>query len=232
MDQIIVRGNGPLSGEIPIAGAKNACLTLMPATLSLLRTMFLDRTQRRLAIAIWATGFAAGAALGPVVGGVFAEHLHWSMIFWINLPLAAAALALLLPKMGKIPVFHRKRKVDWLGGVLLMASAVVLITRCVDAEEAFSFVDARLMAMIFAMLAVGEALEHTGTVKLIGTDEERIVEEVTTLLHNEAIYTSMANAVNPYGDGRAAERTVAAIAQLFGVGERMADFDPEAQPEG
>ena len=71
-----------------------------------------------------------------------------------------------------------------------------------------------------------------GTVKLIGTDEERIVEEVSTLLHNGAIYDSMANAVNPYGDGRAAERTVAAIAQLFGVGERMADFDPEAQPEG
>ena len=70
-----------------------------------------------------------------------------------------------------------------------------------------------------------------GTVKLIGTDEERIVEEVSTLLHNGAIYDSMANAVNPYGDGRAAERTVAAIAQLFGVGERLADFDPEAQPQ-
>ena len=33
MDSILVRGNGPLSGQIPIAGAKNACLTLMPATL-------------------------------------------------------------------------------------------------------------------------------------------------------------------------------------------------------
>ena len=33
MDSIIVTGNGPLSGQIPIAGAKNACLTLMPATL-------------------------------------------------------------------------------------------------------------------------------------------------------------------------------------------------------
>ena len=44
---------------------------------------------------------------------------------------------------------------------------MILITRCVDAEEAFSFVDGRLMAMIFAMLAVGEALEHTGTVNLI-----------------------------------------------------------------
>ena len=61
----------------------------------------------------------AAGLLGPVLGGVFAEHLHWSMIFWINVPLALGALALLLPKMGKIPVFHRKRKVDWLGGVLL-----------------------------------------------------------------------------------------------------------------
>src|SRR3981081_2691235 len=69
---------------------------------------------------------AAGIS-GPVLGGVFAEHLHWSMIFWINVPLGLASLALLLPKMGKIPVFHRKRKVDWLGGVLLMASAVVFM---------------------------------------------------------------------------------------------------------
>jgi len=38
---------------------------------------------------------------GPVLGGVFAEHLHWSMIFWINVPLAVAALALLLPKMSE-----------------------------------------------------------------------------------------------------------------------------------
>ena len=48
-----------------------------------------------------------------------------------------------------------------------LAAAVVLITRCVDAEEAFSFVEGRLLAMIFAMLAVGEALDYTGTVKLI-----------------------------------------------------------------
>lgn len=69
---------------------------------------------------------AAGVA-GPVLGGVFAEHLHWSMIFWINVPLGVIALALLLPRMGKIPVFHRRRKVDWIGGALLMASAVVFM---------------------------------------------------------------------------------------------------------
>src|ERR1700681_2522045 len=69
---------------------------------------------------------AAGIG-GPILGGVFAEHLHWSMIFWINLPLGLISLAMLLPKMGKIPVFHRRRKVDWLGGVLLMASAVAIM---------------------------------------------------------------------------------------------------------
>ena len=63
-----------------------------------------------------------------------------------------------------------------------------------------------------------------GTVTLIGTDEERIVKEVDRLLHDQDHFDSMANAVNPYGDGRAAHRTVAAIAQLLGLGLRVADF--------
>lgn len=69
-----------------------------------------------------------------------------------------------------------------------------------------------------------EALE-AGTVKLIGTDEEKIVAEVTRLLHDPAHFEAMANAVNPYGDGKAAARTVAAIQELLGVGCRIAEFD-------
>lgn len=68
-----------------------------------------------------------------------------------------------------------------------------------------------------------EAVE-AGTVRLVGTDEDAVVEAVTSLLTDEAAFASMANAVNPYGDGRAAERTVAAIRQYFGLGERIADF--------
>src|SRR5699024_2830811 len=64
-----------------------------------------------------------------------------------------------------------------------------------------------------------------GTVRLIGTDEERVYNEVTTLLTDDAAYKAMAAAVNPYGDGKAGERTAAAIAELLGVGERMAEFD-------
>ncbi|MGP5524465.1 non-hydrolyzing UDP-N-acetylglucosamine 2-epimerase [Glutamicibacter arilaitensis] len=71
-----------------------------------------------------------------------------------------------------------------------------------------------------------------GTVRLIGTDEKRIFDSVTELLHDEAAYNEMANAVNPYGDGKASERTVAAVAELLGVGSRIEEFDSKlSDPE-
>lgn len=96
---------------------------------------------------------AAGVG-GPIIGGVFAEHLHWSMIFWINLPLGLASLGLLLPKMGKIPVFHRKRKVDWLGGVLLMASAVVFMLVLTWGGNRYLWLSPVIMAMVGASVAL------------------------------------------------------------------------------
>lgn len=65
-----------------------------------------------------------------------------------------------------------------------------------------------------------------GTVKLIGTQEYEIVREVTRLIEDEAEHSRMAEATNPYGDGQAAARSVAAILQLLGIGERMEDFNP------
>ena len=99
----------------------------------------------------------AAGLLGPVLGGVFAEHLHWSMIFWINVPLALGALLLLLPKMGKIPVFHRRRKVDWLGGVLLMASAVVVMLVLTWGGNRYPWLSPAIMAMIGASVALAFA---------------------------------------------------------------------------
>jgi UDP-N-acetylglucosamine 2-epimerase (non-hydrolysing) len=69
-----------------------------------------------------------------------------------------------------------------------------------------------------------------GTVRLVGTDELQIVGAVRTVLHDAREYAAMANAVNPYGDGRAAERTVAALAHLFDLGPRPEEFLPELIP--
>ncbi|HEY0186569.1 MAG TPA: MFS transporter [Cellulomonas sp.] len=67
--------------------------TLMPSTLSLIRNVFLDREQRRLAIAVWASAFAGGAALGPIVGGALLTHFWWGSVLLMNVPV----LLLLLP---------------------------------------------------------------------------------------------------------------------------------------
>ena len=49
---------------------------------------------------------------------------------------------------------------------------------------------------------------EAGTAKLVGTDSERIFSETMRLIEDEKFYQSMAKAVNPYGDGKAAERIV------------------------
>ncbi|MBM7505123.1 MFS transporter [Agromyces aurantiacus] len=69
---------------------------LMPSTLSLLRSVFADREQRRVAIAIWASGFAAGSALGPIVGGILLEHFGWGSVFLLAVPVLVP-LVILLP---------------------------------------------------------------------------------------------------------------------------------------
>ncbi len=76
-------------------------------------------------------------------------------------PIAIAALALIvgLSAVDAAPILP----------LAVIAVALILITHCVDSDEAFSFVDGRLLAMIFAMLAVGQGLEHSGAVELIVT---------------------------------------------------------------
>jgi len=66
-----------------------------------------------------------------------------------------------------------------------------------------------------------------GVARLVGTDEETIVQAVGTLLDDADAHARMANAANPYGDGRACSRITAAMAALTGVGERVPDFTPE-----
>lgn len=65
-----------------------------------------------------------------------------------------------------------------------------------------------------------------GTVKVIGVNRDRIFTEVSKLLDDESMYQAMANAVNPYGDGQSAKRIVAAVSELFGLGNRLDDFKP------
>ncbi|MGY4648434.1 efflux MFS transporter LfrA [Mycobacterium sp. URHB0021] len=83
---------GWLVGARALLGVFGAML--MPSTLSLLRNIFADASARRLAIAIWASCFTAGSALGPIVGGVLLEHFQWGAVFLVAVPILLPLLVL------------------------------------------------------------------------------------------------------------------------------------------
>ncbi|MCH7229753.1 MFS transporter [Glycomyces sp. L485] len=101
-----------------VAGA-----TLMPTTLALMRNLFTDDRQRLFAIAIWGTGFSAGSAAGPVLGGWLLEHFWWGSVFLMAAPVSIAVLIaapLLLPESRN----GRPGPIDW-GGVALSFLAIL-----------------------------------------------------------------------------------------------------------
>ncbi|UGB34064.1 MFS transporter [Microbacterium sp. cx-55] len=99
---------------------------LMPSTLSLLRSIFTDRDQRRLAIAVWASMFSAGSALGPIVGGLLLEHFAWGSVFLLAVPVLVPLLifAPLLVPESRDP---KPGRIDPISIVLSMATMVPIV---------------------------------------------------------------------------------------------------------
>ncbi|MBN9746465.1 MFS transporter [Amycolatopsis sp. A1MSW2902] len=132
-----------------IAGA-----TLAPSTLALIRGMFHDARQRATAVGLWTAGFAGGAVLGPIIGGLLLQHFHWGSVFLINVPVMVLLLTLgplLLPE-HRAPATGR---FDLLGAVLSIVS-VLGIVYGVKQIAAHGF-DWLSIASCVAGLAVGVA---------------------------------------------------------------------------
>lgn len=67
---------------------------IMPATMTLLRVAYPDRSERLRAVGIWSAVSAVGAAIGPLLGGLLVEYLWWGAVFLINVPLGLIVLVL------------------------------------------------------------------------------------------------------------------------------------------
>ncbi|TXR99792.1 MFS transporter [Streptomyces sp. col6] len=91
-----------------------AAAVMMPASLALVRQGYPDQAERARAIAVWTVGGAVAVAAGPVVGGALTASAGWRWIFYVNLPAAVLALALL----SRVPASRRlPSRLDWLGQV-------------------------------------------------------------------------------------------------------------------
>jgi EmrB/QacA subfamily drug resistance transporter len=84
--------------------------------------------RERARYAAWIAGtWAVASIAGPLLGGTFAEHLHWSLIFWINIPLGLIAMAIINNPLKKLPVVARRHSIDGLGAVLLVVATALLL---------------------------------------------------------------------------------------------------------
>lgn len=100
--------------------------TLAPSTLALIRTLFTDARQRTLAISLWTAGFAGGALLGPIVGGLLLERFWWGSVFLINVPAMVLLLVLgpiLLPEHAN----PQAGRLDLLSVVLSLAAVLPVV---------------------------------------------------------------------------------------------------------
>src|SRR5262245_53292098 len=77
--------------------------------------------------AYFAIVYTTAGGSGPALGGFIAEHLHWSVIFWINIPMGLAALAITTALLRRLPRYERPHRLDIVGAALMVTASVAFM---------------------------------------------------------------------------------------------------------
>jgi EmrB/QacA subfamily drug resistance transporter len=94
--------------------------------------------------------FATSSVGGPVLGGFLTQHLDWSLIFWINIPLGFAALGMTASVLNRVPFHPRKHRLDVLGAVLMMGAAVALLLALSWGGRRFDWISPQVGELLLA----------------------------------------------------------------------------------
>lgn len=92
---------------------------LGPVSLSIVAQAFPGKTERTRAMGVWMCAYGLGLAVGPLLGGVFVDSIGWRPLFWLNLPLGLAAMALTARSVPESPA-ARPRRPDVTGQLLVI----------------------------------------------------------------------------------------------------------------
>ncbi len=166
----------------------------------------------------------------PVMRGL-AEALaavaraHPELTFVYPVHLNPAVREAVWPALDSVPNFRLLDPVDYLSMVALIDRSVLVVTDSGGIQEE----GAALGRPVAVLRNVTERPEGLGGVlRLVGNDPDVVRESLLALLGDEAELARMRAAPNPYGDGRASERIAQAVAWRFGLAERPADWQVEA----
>ena len=101
----------------------------------------------------WLSGvWAFAAIIGPLLGAFIVQHLHWALVFWINLPIGAVTIWLLCVFLTE-DFDRREHQIDWLGSLLLMLGLGAIMTVMVQAQILGTSIAVLLMGAGFGALA-------------------------------------------------------------------------------
>jgi EmrB/QacA subfamily drug resistance transporter len=98
--------------------------------------------------------FLAASILGPVLGGVLTDYVHWTMIFWINLPLGLLALWMTDRTLRKLPRHDRPHKLDVLGAVLMVGAAMALMLAMSWGGTRYGWASAPILGLLIGAVAL------------------------------------------------------------------------------
>jgi EmrB/QacA subfamily drug resistance transporter len=100
-----------------------------------------------------ASVFITSSLAGPVLGGFFAEHVHWSAIFWINIPLGIGALAMTYTKLKHLPMHQRPHRLDVAGALLLVFGSTSLLLALSWAGVRYPWLSFEILLLITLSIA-------------------------------------------------------------------------------
>jgi MFS family permease len=92
--------------------------------------------------------FMSASIIGPVLGGVLTDYVHWSMIFWINVPLGAAALLMTDRALRRLPRNERPHRLDFTGAGLMVAAALALLLALTWGGKHYAWASPQIIALI------------------------------------------------------------------------------------
>jgi EmrB/QacA subfamily drug resistance transporter len=107
-----------------------------PAALAIISTTFRERSERNLAMGVWTAVAAGGGAAGLVLGGLITEWLGWEWIFFVNVPVGIAGMALSFVLLEGDRGVEATRQPDLLGATTVTAGLVILVYGLTQAENA------------------------------------------------------------------------------------------------
>jgi EmrB/QacA subfamily drug resistance transporter len=159
-----------------------------PAALSIVTTTFTDGEQRTKALGVWSAIAASGAAVGLLVGGILTQVASWRWVFFVNVPVGVATIALALRHVAESRVDVEHRSYDVAGAFTVTAGLVTLVYAIVKAQ-AFGWGSGRTLglgALAFALLGAFVFIESRSKAPLMRLSIFRIrtlsVADTTLLL--------------------------------------------------